>query len=107
MLVMDKQETQLELVNINQISESWKAVNQAMNSACKGGVFSLDEAYVLKTALMNLDKAVKTLDTHQQFLVKLNDQTKKTKTSETETTSNKKVGTQFLDEQHVHHHGNE
>lgn len=85
-------QNQLEIININQVSESWKAVNQAMNQACKNGVYTLDEAYILKTALMNLDKAVKTLDSHQQFIVKMSEQTKKPKVPEAPVEPPKPVG---------------
>lgn len=70
-------QNQLEIININQVTESLKAVTHGVNQGCKGGSFSIDEAYLLKTALMNLDKAIKTLDSHQQVLIKLSENSKK------------------------------
>lgn len=46
----------------SQNKESIKLINNALNKACKSGAFTLDESYVIKIAISNLEKAVDLLE---------------------------------------------
>ena len=46
----------------SQNKESIKLVNNALNKACKTGAFTLDESYVIRIAMSNLEKAVDLLE---------------------------------------------
>lgn len=41
-----------------QYKESLKIITNALNKACKSGAFVLDESYIIKIALANLEKLV-------------------------------------------------
>jgi hypothetical protein len=67
-------DTILDILDISKLNETLKMVNNALNVGCKGGVYSLDEAYLLKIGASNLEKAVKVLDSYQKFVVDLKKQ---------------------------------
>ena len=58
------------IVNFEKVNESLKLVSAALNKSCKGGVFeSIDEAYLARISLANLESAVKILEQHQNLFV--------------------------------------
>ena len=45
-------------LTMEQVKESFKLINTALNKSCKEGVFTIDEAYIIKIATNNLDKFI-------------------------------------------------
>jgi len=52
----------LNSTELAQYQESVKLINNALNKSCKAGTFTLDESYVVKIALSNLEKVVSVLE---------------------------------------------
>lgn len=50
-----------------QYRESLKLITNALNKACKSGAFLLDESYIIKIALSNLEKAVDIVEKAEQL----------------------------------------
>ena len=48
-----------------QYKDSLKLITNALNKASKSGTFLLDESYIIKLALMNLEKALEVLEPSQ------------------------------------------
>lgn len=61
----------IEFLKIEQLYESYKFVLNAINKGCKEGVYNLDEAYLTKVALSNLEKTISTLDQFQTYVKEL------------------------------------
>lgn len=57
-----------ESVVMDQMTESFKLLINALNKGCTTGVFNLDEAYLIKVAANNIEKALVTLDKHQKYV---------------------------------------
>lgn len=57
---------QVESIDMNQLNESFKVVVNALNKGCKEGAYNLDESYLIKIALSNVDKSIQLLDQHQK-----------------------------------------
>lgn len=57
----------LDMLSIPRLKESIKMVHSCLNQACKTGTYSLDEAWLVKIACGNLDKAIYTLDEYQKL----------------------------------------
>ena len=56
-----------KLLNMNGLVESVKVVRACINKALKSGAFdNLDEVYLSKVALDNLDTAIQSLNIHQE-----------------------------------------
>ena len=53
----------------SQNKESIKLITNALNKACKTGAFTLDESYIIKIALSNLEKAIDTLEQPSKTLI--------------------------------------
>jgi hypothetical protein len=50
-----------------QYQESLKLISNALNKACQKGVYTIDEAYLIKIAFSNLEKAVETIETSNKL----------------------------------------
>jgi len=61
------QENPLEILNIVQLNESCKLIKNALNKACLAGSFNIDEAYLIKIAINNLEKSTGVLEKYQEF----------------------------------------
>ena len=48
----------MESINTNQTNESYKFVFNSLNKACEKGVFNLEEAYLLRVSMANIDRAL-------------------------------------------------
>lgn len=58
------------LVNFDKVNESLKLITTALNKSCKGGVFeSIDDAYLIRISLANLESAIKILEQYQNLTV--------------------------------------
>lgn len=49
-----------------QFRESIKLLSNALNKACKGGTFTLDEAYLIRIATNNMEKLIDMYDKKDQ-----------------------------------------
>lgn len=56
--------TQTELI---QYQESLKLINNALNKACQKGVYTIDEAYLIKIAFSHLEKAIENIETSNKL----------------------------------------
>ncbi len=45
-----------QTIDLAQVKECIKLVNNALNKASKGGVYNIDEAYLIKVAMSNIEK---------------------------------------------------
>ena len=60
-----------QLLNINGLFESMKVISTTLNKSCKSGVFdSVDEAYIVRISLNNIETALKSLEQHQTAFIK-------------------------------------
>ncbi len=64
--VVPQTSKQVETVDMNQLNESFKVIVNALNKGCKEGAYNLDESYLIKIALSNVDKSIQLLDKHQK-----------------------------------------
>lgn len=69
---MSEEVTSVPVLAIDPLKDSVQLLGNALDKACKGGQFTIHEAYLLKIACDNLDKTVSTLDTYQKIVMKLN-----------------------------------
>lgn len=88
--------TKLELLDIGKLNDTVKMVGSALNTGCKGGIFSLDDAYLLKIGVSNLEKAVKVLDSYQKFALELKGKEESDKEDSDKNTFGKKKTVQTL-----------
>lgn len=49
-------------VDVIKLRESYKLIENALNKACLKGAFTLDESYVIKIAVSNIDETVGILE---------------------------------------------
>jgi hypothetical protein len=57
---------EVKLLNINGLVESLKVLKIVLNKSVKSGVFdNLDDSYVAKVSLDNMESAIKSLNVHQ------------------------------------------
>lgn len=56
---------QVDIFDTDKLKSTIGILNNALNKATKSGAFELDEAYVVKGTLMNLEKAINTLTIYQ------------------------------------------
>jgi len=49
-------------IDLNKSNECIKLINNALNKACKGGIFSIDEAYLIKIAFSNIEKIIESVN---------------------------------------------
>lgn len=48
--------------DMTQMKESLKLINNALNRASKAGVYNIDEAYLIKLAVGNMEKLIETYE---------------------------------------------
>jgi len=46
----------MDPLKLDQLTESLKLISTALNKSCSAGTFNLDEAYLIRVALNNLEK---------------------------------------------------
>lgn len=52
-------------LDMTQLKEALRVINVSLNKSAKSGVYTLDEAYVVKISLSQFEKAVEILDQYQ------------------------------------------
>lgn len=57
------------MVTIEQFDESLKLITNALNKACTSGMFSLNDAYMIKNNILKIDN----IDNYNYIYSKLND----------------------------------
>lgn len=50
--------TQTVNIDLNNPDECLKLLNTLLNKSCKAGVYTIDEAYLIKLSLMTLEKTI-------------------------------------------------
>jgi hypothetical protein len=65
----------LAILDIAALKETSKFITMSLNRSCKEGVFNMDESYLLKVSLHNIDKCVETLENYQKFVNDLKNKT--------------------------------
>ena len=64
---MSDENTNPKLLNMNGLVESMKVVRLCINKALKAGAFdNVDDVYLSKVALDNIDTAIQSLSVHQE-----------------------------------------
>ena len=58
---------QLPFLNMEEQVKSLEVLQETLNRCCKEGAFSMDDAFLNKTALNNLTNCVNALDKYQQW----------------------------------------
>lgn len=73
----DKTEThtqtdkQMPVLDIQQITKSYEAIYEALNNATTKGLFTLDEAFMLKLHSNNIIRTIDVLDKYQKLVTEL------------------------------------
>lgn len=57
----------IEEVNLEQLSNSYRLVLQSLETASKNGSYGLTEAYTIRVAMSNIEKAIDTLGKYQKL----------------------------------------
>lgn len=60
--IQQQQNPQSIVVDLAQLKESTKLINNAFNKSCKGGLFTMDEAYLIKVACTNIEKLIEFIE---------------------------------------------
>lgn len=72
--VLDELSSKVELLDVSKLNNTLNLINTSLNKACKDGTFTLDESYLLKVAMSNMEKLMQTLDTLQKLFQENNKQ---------------------------------
>jgi len=67
------------ILDLNQIKEALRVLNVSLNKGAKGGVYTIDEAYVIKISISHIEKTVEVFEQYQNNHV--NDKDKQTTNS--------------------------
>jgi len=72
----------LQTLDMNKLNETMRYLNSSADKACKGGVHNLDESYLLKVSLTNIEKVLELFHVYQTETPKLLNQLEKEKSNE-------------------------
>ena len=59
--------------DIESVNECLKVINAALNKGAKIGAYTIDDSYLIKISMNNLEKAIGGLKEYQNFLLALQD----------------------------------
>jgi hypothetical protein len=60
------------ILDMTQIKESLRILVASLNKSAKGGIYTLDEAYIIKVSLSNIEKTVEVFEQYQNNHIKEN-----------------------------------
>ena len=63
----DIKNNKVSIIDIDGLVESLKHIQLMCNKGCRNGAFEIDEVYVLRVALTNIQKGIETLDFYKQM----------------------------------------
>ncbi len=78
----DNGNTTISILEVEALYNNLKLVQDKVNKACQAGVYTIDDAYLLKVSFDNLNKSIKTLDEYQQLILKMSAQQEALKAKE-------------------------
>lgn len=71
---MTQKNQQVSLLEVAGLKESLKLITVSLEKGCKAGNFNLDESYLLKISLNNMERAIDNLDELQKMFVQISKQ---------------------------------